>query len=427
MRKGFFILIIFLLLIGCKKETIKKDCVITYVQGDVKISVKDSSTKNAEVGDFLMEEDSIITDKDSIAELKIGDNVFVKINPFSIVKISVLLKNNETENSRLNISKGEIFTKCNKLNPGSSFEVQTKSITVGVRGTEFGVSNQNDKSSLIVIQGNVAVRKNVDIKKLNELENIDSSLANHIKENLLKEESISEGDKIEVDDNKIKESEDKINEKIDVIVEKKKNNENYEEAKREIIENVTKIKETKKEKLKEIEFNNIKNNLKFHSEETKDEKDKITIKINFNTDANTAILVSYNDLYYGKFYQNMEIKIDKNEKVKLKFASNDYEVEELYIDGEKIDKKIEVYNIKLKREDKKKKLEEIKKDLNRETEEIKKEIKSNEKMKDKINEKVEEKIKESEKTVDELDKELENKDKSLLDDLEDMEKDVKKK
>jgi len=185
MRKLLIVFITLLFIFNCKQKEIEKSqCIITYLEGEVK-TVINNKEELAKVGDILKEEDSIITNKDSIAEIKIGENSIIKINPDTILKIEILLKNRSIENSKVKIIKGEIFTKCNKLNTGSSFEVETKSITVGVRGTEFLVGNEEGKSNVTVIKGDVAVRKNIEIKKTTELEKVDPILATHIKENLL--------------------------------------------------------------------------------------------------------------------------------------------------------------------------------------------------------------------------------------------------
>ena len=103
---------IIFLFFNCKKaeDVNRSRCIITYLQGNVKIVVNNKENL-ANVGDFLKEEDSIITDKEAIAEIKVGENAIVKINSNSVVKIAVLLKNNVVENSKINIVNGEIFTR----------------------------------------------------------------------------------------------------------------------------------------------------------------------------------------------------------------------------------------------------------------------------------------------------------------------------
>jgi hypothetical protein len=137
-------------------RTSKHLAIINIYQGDVRI-VSGKRTVKAGTGLLLFEGDIIYTKKDSFVDLFVNETA-VRVRENTVFIITRLRKDS---NSRVNaaffLKKGSSFFNISKkLRKGSSFNVQTRTLLASVRGTEFLVTDDSGRSSVLVAHGKVA-------------------------------------------------------------------------------------------------------------------------------------------------------------------------------------------------------------------------------------------------------------------------------
>ncbi|HOJ64184.1 MAG TPA: FecR domain-containing protein [Spirochaetota bacterium] len=241
MRKNLILLAILFLLISCNKvnKLDKKEnnqskkpeinsCILKMFEGEIEIFDDKFNRLNVEVGMKLSPNWSIKTQEDSLAELGIGkeetQTVIIKEN--SNIVINKLFKNNNQENTGFIIKNGVIFTSSKKLTQGSSFEVETKSITVGIRGTDFSVSDVDGESKVFVENGEVKVKKNiVSDEELQEIKEKDEKLYKELKESINEEIEVKENEKLEITEKELEEESKEIKGSLENIKKRLRNSE----------------------------------------------------------------------------------------------------------------------------------------------------------------------------------------------------------
>ena len=144
----------FCLLVYAQKKSNDKAEVI-YVDGFVDAKLK----KNGETvtlvrGMNVGQGDEITTDSEGSVELKLFDGSVIKIGPDSHVVIKELGQVEITKVSRtkLELIKGKVRAVVKPLvDKESKFEIETENATIGVRGTDFGVSFDLDIGNTIIM------------------------------------------------------------------------------------------------------------------------------------------------------------------------------------------------------------------------------------------------------------------------------------
>jgi len=164
-----FVVILFIFAgFSCKKvkkqtESAERHGIINLITGNVSIVTKEGKEEKAKVGDTLIQGMKIKTEgKKSIAEIYFGENA-VKILGDTIVEIKTLVTHlaTNTEESSFYVEKGQFFSKvAQKLGKGDIYNVNTKTTTAGVRGTDFLISEEAGKSNVAVLDGSVEVVNN---------------------------------------------------------------------------------------------------------------------------------------------------------------------------------------------------------------------------------------------------------------------------
>lgn len=136
---------------------------IIFIRGEVKINNK-KVTKKAE----LKRNDVITTGNKSLVVLTLENGSKVKLNENS----SLSLSEAEKERTALSMKKGSAFFKVlkNKIRKQDKpqFNVRYKSVSMGIRGTSFFVSDGKDNSGdiwMCVNSGQVAVKSNSETKE----------------------------------------------------------------------------------------------------------------------------------------------------------------------------------------------------------------------------------------------------------------------
>ncbi|MBN2547124.1 MAG: FecR domain-containing protein [Spirochaetes bacterium] len=224
------LLILSILFLNCLKNKIESDkeeitsnvndCLVTFITG--KASIIDESDKwlyEIKAGDLLTENDILKTEKESTVELQIGKNSIIRIKESSKVKILSLFNDQKTTNTKVNLEFGKIYAKSEKLNTGSIFEIQTKSITAGVRGTEFIVYvPEKDRVIVAVNEGKVTVEKNIKLNEINNLKIINTQLAEKIENSVKSDIILKENEKVEIDNKTVEDYGKKVDGKITEII-----------------------------------------------------------------------------------------------------------------------------------------------------------------------------------------------------------------
>lgn len=240
---------------SCTKQQIDDYASIAFSIGEVK---KNGQPVN--IGDILNQNDIIETGTMSSCDIKIGDSM-IRIKENSKAILAQLLRKDGLENTTLGLDVGKMICKPKKLLKNESFLVKTPTAVAGVRGTNFSVEADAQKTTRIkVFDGKVAVVKRVE------------AVEEHIDKIIEAAPAVEEKEKVVITADDVKKAEKKIEEvmkkegeatpeaiekvvaaaKEEVVVKKEEvqkfKPEDFKEEKQEII----KIEEKPKEVVKEI-------------------------------------------------------------------------------------------------------------------------------------------------------------------------------
>lgn len=225
-------ILLILLLISCKKtqeldtksEASKKTedirinrCIIKMFEGNINILDENGKKLPSEVGLALKMNWIINTEDNSMVELEVGKLQTILIKENSSIVINKLFLNNEQENTSIKINSGSIFTDSKKLTEGSSFEIKTKSITVGIRGTSFSVTEEDGEAKVLVEEGEVKVKKNIVLKELEQIKEKDEKLYKELKDELEEETIVKKDEKLEVKEKELEEEAKSISKSLENI------------------------------------------------------------------------------------------------------------------------------------------------------------------------------------------------------------------
>ncbi|MCL2705632.1 MAG: FecR family protein [Spirochaetaceae bacterium] len=154
MKKQIIFIAIFIILASALYA--QSVAAISYVDGWVDIKDGSGSAFEAFIGDDLFPGNSVITGKNSYAELLEKTGSTYKMSPETVFTVREMESNGKKE-SVLAVTVGEVAFKFNKV-ASSEPMIATHSTVAGVRGTEFVVYSGVDGSSLIAVtQGLVEV------------------------------------------------------------------------------------------------------------------------------------------------------------------------------------------------------------------------------------------------------------------------------
>lgn len=137
MKKHFILFFLALFYSFISLEAGNTVAVVTFVEGEV---CKGGCFFGSKVskGDVFQEGDTITT-KDGKADIQIGSGSVVRLNENSELKIKGMNESGKTSLFDLFLSKGQLHSKVGS-SKAPNYKIQTNTTTVGVRGTEFVVS-----------------------------------------------------------------------------------------------------------------------------------------------------------------------------------------------------------------------------------------------------------------------------------------------
>jgi hypothetical protein len=221
------VLLVLLISFGCKKESIEvpaneNSCIVTFVSGDAFLINEDNTDMvQLTIGDSLSESSIVKTDADSTVELKIGDGSLVRVKENSRLEITKLYKDEEVANTKLHLSMGTLMAVPEEVMDGSSFEIETESITAGVRGTEFVVIVSETRVSRVAVnKGLVRVQKRLKIDSpLDRIRGVNPELAEKLNSAVREEIILEPDEKVEISYEKIVQFESEITSEIVKIAE----------------------------------------------------------------------------------------------------------------------------------------------------------------------------------------------------------------
>ena len=132
---------------------------IQMIVGDVKI-ISGGKTSAAAVDRVLGDGDTVVTGKNSLADICFGDRGLVRVQESS--KVSVASLKQKTDDPDLNLDSGSILMTLSKLVKGESYQVRTNTQVASVRGTDFQVTSDTDESRVDVLSGIIQVNPVAD-------------------------------------------------------------------------------------------------------------------------------------------------------------------------------------------------------------------------------------------------------------------------
>ena len=143
--------------------------IITFYSGIVSI-FDDGSWYEAEIGDFVSENNSIRVESDSYCEVQFGNTAVIKIQENSEINLSKVTLSPGEANVNMDLKLGNVLCKVQKLASDEAFRVKTQTAVCGVRGTEFSVTSQTGSETVLAVkEGAVTVLpKSFDIDAMKE-------------------------------------------------------------------------------------------------------------------------------------------------------------------------------------------------------------------------------------------------------------------
>jgi hypothetical protein len=266
MKKNFalaFILIAAFAIFSCKQEPKKAVVkgVINFLSGTVTLE-KTGTKLSAKVGDEVTEGMKLVTGDKSVAEIYFGENA-IKVIENSALEISKLAKDEKNgEQTSLSLDKGRVFARVvKKLSRADEFLVKTPTAVAAIRGTDFVVSQTDNKSTIACLKGKVQVSESGnDTAKvdLNQGQEVDVEKGKKLDVKSIKDENLKNLQKI-IDD--IREIREDIRKKFeDQKAEIKQKLEDQKDANRQMMdkqkqmntENIQKQKDADKENVSAI-------------------------------------------------------------------------------------------------------------------------------------------------------------------------------
>ena len=164
---------------------------VVALKGDVEL-LRNALKSNLVLKDQILEKDYITTLDNSRTQILLEDKTIITIGEKSQFDVQdYLFENNDKSTANFNFVKGTfriITGQIGKINP-KSFNLETKSASIGIRGTEIFLELEPEKEKVICTQGTIEVK----IKKTDEIVilNVGELLSVDLKTNKLTIEKIT--------------------------------------------------------------------------------------------------------------------------------------------------------------------------------------------------------------------------------------------
>lgn len=120
--------------------------------------IKENKKIPIAVNTIITENDIIKTEKDAYVNLQLSNGVILKIGASSQIVVNKILRDNQSEEYKINLENGEILSKVNKeKSKNINLHIQSPTAIASVRGTEFFVESNQTQSMIAVNEGKVEV------------------------------------------------------------------------------------------------------------------------------------------------------------------------------------------------------------------------------------------------------------------------------
>lgn len=140
------------LLVGCgsKKEESYRSIQVYDIDGKGWVTREDMGEMELYANMQLQSNDRVKTDRESYVQLKLDEDKYVLLEPNTVITI-VAEGDLEDSKTKIVLEEGAVVNRIeNKLSDNSSYEVETPSSTMAVRGTIFRVTVVMDKEGKLV-------------------------------------------------------------------------------------------------------------------------------------------------------------------------------------------------------------------------------------------------------------------------------------
>jgi hypothetical protein len=137
---SFFLMGLFPVQANSKKPL---GAIVTFVQGEAFL-LRKGKLQNLKNKVVLGQKDEVRT-RSGIVDIQVGPNSVVRVNKHSSLSFEELSLYKEQQNVSLIVKAGQVFGKAKNLPKGSKYQVQSKGLFAGIRGTEFLVSTENSE------------------------------------------------------------------------------------------------------------------------------------------------------------------------------------------------------------------------------------------------------------------------------------------
>lgn len=177
---GILVLFVLLITLSCAKKEVTqfslpegKSAKIVFILGEVFITSPTEEWVLAKVGDVLEEGTKVKTGENSYCEIVLSSGTLFRLKDRSELLLSLLPEDRRNNKSLTKLAGGDLLTKVNKIAYRSEDGIETESVTLGIRGTEFLVHTDGEETlrftDVLVSEGVVNARLNVPIPSKDEI------------------------------------------------------------------------------------------------------------------------------------------------------------------------------------------------------------------------------------------------------------------
>jgi outer membrane protein OmpA-like peptidoglycan-associated protein len=136
---------------------------IVFIVGDVFLrAMTESSWVRAQVGDVIAEGTLIRTAENSYCELVVSSGTIFRMKDQSELQLAALPEDEKNDQTLARLIRGNLITKAEKVAYRSRDTVQTANAAVEAGGTGFLTGAAEGRTDILVAEGTVIVRMNVD-------------------------------------------------------------------------------------------------------------------------------------------------------------------------------------------------------------------------------------------------------------------------
>jgi|GEM_PF-2843242 len=132
---------------------------IIYAAGDIRVVVEGGAVRRARIGEMLSGGAVVISGPRSNASIRFADGSVLALRENSELKLNKLSRHHGTGmvDSHINLLRGSVSNRVNKVGGKTKFRVDTPSATAAVRGTEFEISADEGAMQAEVHGGSVEI------------------------------------------------------------------------------------------------------------------------------------------------------------------------------------------------------------------------------------------------------------------------------